>query len=438
MVHEKKGAGKFITLKDLETNEEKLHLFDQTGNKIETYSISHEPNTIKLFIPKNQTIEDGICFLYSGNEEKRINFEYETFANNRQLRNHFITIEFAEQGTIQSVSFLGEQVMLSGSLVPQIQYGEGKFFSPKELKVEVLKEGNKGVTQVRLVGELSLENTIETGKVNYVLTLIEGVPYLYLDAYLKYPETVRDKVIKPEFASLTRKIDNHWIEVAPSQVKFTGYATKETPFKVIKRNYLGIESSYLIDYFQHSNQNLDLDNVNNHITAEYIALAGEKMGIGIAMDTSVLANFAFCPIKIKYEKNKFFASLNPFGTYYGKQYFHPTWGHRQGFESSFLTGQQYWTSASTYNGYEYKSSLMLSFFSGRELPKDLKKDMIHFAHPIQVIQQKQKSKKQKFTEVKTPQGFIASYGLHPTQKIFGTYFHWEKTKAKTIKIQIGK
>lgn len=446
LVREEDEFGSFITLKSntkLAPNE-KYYLYDKAGQEIPVYDLSYKPDVIKLFIKQDTKLDDTTYFLYSGNDDSKTENKF-TQANKNELKNQFVSIKLDERGYIKHIFSSNEEKMLSSSLIPRIQYKEGNFYSPDSLEIKVLKNGESGVAQIRLLGDFNIDGQIiEEGKIDYILTLIEGIPYVYLDAHLKYPETFRNTKIKPHFASLTRMIDNNWIEAIPAEVNFAIPSKKEKPFKIIKRNYLGVESSYLIDYFNHSDENLNLDNVNNHISAEYIALAAENSGIAIAMDTGVLSNFAFCPIKIEYENENFYAKLNPFGTYYGKQYKQPTWGHGQGFESAFLAGQQYWTSASTYNGHEYKFSLMFAFFPGRKLPQKLKNDMLSFSHPpktIQIIETKDEKKETGITSSPLiPRGFVANYGMEPNTKKYGVYFHWERLKnsPKNIKIHVGK
>lgn len=84
-------------------------------------------------------------------------------------------------------------------------------------------------------------------------------------------------------------------------------------------------------------------------------------------------------------KKLFNIRLNPFGTYYGPQYYHPTWGNRMGFEAAVITGESYHSSAPSYNGYRQDFSLMISSFVGDELPSYTKNDLIAFANPPIVV-----------------------------------------------------
>ena len=312
----------------------------------------------------------------------------------------------------------------AGSFLPGINYG-GKWYRPDSLEASVESDGSNGVAALRLKGIFSLpvEGTVK-GQADYRLTLVEDVPAIFVDANVTYPDTPRTDIFKPANAALARRYDANWQEAAPVEINFSQGATKDVPFKVIKRNFLGVESDYLIDYFKTSSQNLDLANVNNHITAEYVAVAGEKGGLAVAMDTSRLSNFAFCPLKVNYDPSSGFSlKLNPFGTYFGKQYVQPTWGTGDGYLMALSTGDQYQTSACTFSGYTSRFSLMVSFFDGRDLPTVTRDQLIAYAHPPFTVTSNMLGCPGIAPDLQTPLGFLAAYGDG------SVYFHWEKPKA---------
>ncbi len=215
------------------------------------------------------------------------------------------------------------------------------------------------------------------------------------------------------------------------ELVFSDTGTREIPFKVIKRNYLGVDSSYIIDYFKHSSENLSLSNINNHITAEYVSVAGKILGLAVAMDTTRLSNFAFSPLKMNYAKDRFSLTLNPFGTYFGKQYYQPTWGNRAGYQIALVSADQYSSSASTYNGYDYQFSLMISFFKGRKLPTPIKNNLIAFATPPYVTMDKRPVPRSFVKPLVPPKGLLAVAAKN------GVYFHWEKPEGDPVRYKIN-
>ena len=175
--------------------------------------------------------------------------------------------------------------------------------------------------------------------------------------------------------------------MAPAELRPTLTASQEHPFTVFKKNYLGVESSYSLDYFQHSAKNLNLADINNHITAEYLAVTGDEGGLAVAADTTVLANFAFCPLKMAYDPGEklFRLRLNPFGAYFGPQYAQPTWGSGLGYTMALAAGGQYHSSAPSFNAVSQSFSLMLAFFPGNHPPASIKHDLAVFAHPPEAV-----------------------------------------------------
>lgn len=316
-----------------------------------------------------------------------------TTAGKTSLRNDSIKVEISKDGIVEAVYMDDVKRLDRYSLTPRLTYlkGDRKLsLRPGKLTATVLNDGSDGVARVNLSGDFNLPEVkgSESGYVNYTLTIIDGVPYVFLDGEIFYPETPRDDTMGgPNTPMLLRKLDSGWYEAAPAELFPTSTATEASPFTVIKRNFLGVDTSYELDYFKHSDKNLNLANVNNHITSSYAAAAGNDTGVAVAMDTSLLANFAFCPMKMTYDEvsKTFSLSMNPFGCYFGDQYFYPTWGDQVGFDVALLSGQQYKSPAPTYNGKRSSFSLLVAFFGGETLPEDIQSDMITFSDPPIVV-----------------------------------------------------
>jgi hypothetical protein len=442
---EVENRGRFLTfiIRDVDFWDKQYSLYNEADKEIRCYFVGYrETDTegtyeVKLYVPPETELKDGIYSLViSPNQDKTTSspVKAEKQDDKTVLTNGIVTVNISKSGKVSEVLYKGEKQLDENSITPMINYNNN-IHRPEEFKVNILDEGTYGVASIELetMFELPVENLIPGGT-TYRLTLIEDVPYLFVDGIITYPNTERKDVIKAEMPSLIRKVDDSWIEVAPIELHFTHKANLDRPFKVLKENYLGVEASYEIDYHRHSKRNLNIANINNHITPEYAALTNGYKGIAVGMDTAVMSNFAFCPMKQSYDKSKkrFSIKLNPFGTYYGEQYYPPTWGHRQGFRSSFLTGQQYSSSASTYNGVRQSYSLMLTFFDGDSIPEEIKSDLSSFAH-APVIIAKNEIIVEEYVEESTlfpPMGFIASYSEN------GVYFHWEKIPGSPQKFII--
>jgi hypothetical protein len=412
-----------------------FYISGQGGKPIPTPLVSLErcesavTTSLKLHVPAGYSLTDGVYNLYTSQAVRAR--KPATTCTPLKLANGLVSVELNDKGQIVTVTSGGVRRLDAGSFLPGVNYG-GKWYRPDRLEALVESDGSNGVASLRLRGIFGLpaKGTVN-GAVDYRLTLVEDVPAIFVDADVTYPDTPRDDIFKPANAALSRRYDSKWQETASAEINFAQGATKDTPFKVIKRNFLGVESSYFVDYFKHSAENLDLANVNNHITAEYVAVAGEKGGLAVAMDTSRPSNFAFCPLKINYDPSGGFSlKLNPFGTYFGKQYVQPTWGTGDGYLMALSTGAQYQTSACTFSGYTSHFSLMVSFFDGRDLPANIRDQSIAYAHPPFTITANMLGCPGIAADLQTPLGFLAASDNG------SVYFHWEKPKAEAASYHV--
>jgi hypothetical protein len=263
--------------------------------------------------------------------------------------------------------------------------------------------------------------------VDYRLRLERGVPYLFVEGALRYPDTLRRQLIQGDKPMLARKIDAGWEQVAPLELRFAPRAGQGRPFTIHKRNYLGEESAYEVDYFRHSPRNLDVASINNHITSSYAAVSTAHTGMAVAMNPAVKANFAFCPFKMVHSPQTEALAIraNPFGTYDGGQILPPTRGNRQGYEAVLLSAPQLRSAGPTYNGHSESFEVMITFFDaaaekGTHMPPRLKADLVAFAQrPAALGPIAQPRSEPDVPEALPPGGFLAL----PYEG--GVVFHWE-------------
>ena len=301
------------------------------------------------------------------------------------LKNRNIKLEFDRTGALSDLTWNGRQMLASGSLMPYIRYG-GIKKSPGTLTADTTQNDRTAVVTMTGDWKGPENRTLSTGSVNYTFSLVDDLPYLFVQGEVRYPATVNTDLIKADIQRLAVPTDLEWQEVAPLELRLETGATKQAPVRILKHNYLGIDSTYDLDYFRHSKENLDLDNVNNHITAGYVGVEAGNQGVALSMDQTVAANFAGVPVKVKYDRNKeeFKAEINPFGSYHGKQNRRPTWGNGQGYEASLISGEQYHSAAPTYNGSTSRFALMIGFFEGDHIPKQMKRMLAAHANPARV------------------------------------------------------
>jgi hypothetical protein len=232
---------------------------------------------------------------------------------------------------------------------------------------------------------------------------------------------------------LSRKIDKGWEEVAPLEPYFAPQATRARPFIVHKRNFMGKEGTYALDYYRHSLKNLNLASINNHVTSGYTGVTTGMHGMAIAMNTDVCANFAFCPFKMTsdVEGGKFNIRANPFGTYHGDQIQPATQGNRLGYEAVLLAAPQFQSAAPTYNGYTDRFDLMVAFFQGSVITEHVKRDLITFARPPILVGFSRQQDVSLDTMVDLPPAGLVAL---PYQD--GILFHWEHTGGKGMKYRL--
>jgi hypothetical protein len=361
--------------------------------------------------------------------------EPRVYADRRILKNEHISVHFDEHGHISSLKLKGVQQLEAGSLIPHIRYGEQRL-SPKHLKVTVEECGTGGSASIRIHGPWQgpAGITRSPGWVDYRLRLVDDTPYLFIKGRVRYPDTFRHDVVSAEKPMLARKIDTGWQEVAPLELRFSPRATQERPFLIHKRNYLGREASYALDYYRHSPDNLNLDSINNHITAEYTGVTNGMQGLAVAVNTAVRANFAFCPFKLVYltPSDRFQIRANPFGTYHGDQIVPPTHGNHLGFEAVLLSAPQFNSAAPTYNGYSEQFELMLAFFNGDAIPETVKRDLVSFSRqPLILGIPDTDPPNMPQSPFQPPAGFMAL----PYQD--GILFHWESVATADTQYRIS-
>ena len=339
-----------------------------------------------MFVPNPTGLADGRYRLYG--KPAQIDAENRASASENAMSNGSLDVRFDRAGKIEGVFLDGVNQVTEGSLSPYVRRdGVLIGFSGQGARIRASNDGLS--VSAKVSGTMPLPKDVEgsDGFADYTFTLVANRPYLFVEGEIQYPATKLKDICKKDVPALARRADMEWNEVAPAEIGFAPKASRDNPVRVLKRNYLGIESGYALDYFRHSPENLDLDDVNNHITGAYFGIVSGGRGMAVAKDNTVLSNFAFAPLKLRYDAKtgSFSVRANPFGAYHGKQYRPPARGNGQGYEAALLSGEQYASAAPTYNGAAYRFSLMIAFFEGEQIPEDIKRELIAFADPPVVV-----------------------------------------------------
>jgi hypothetical protein len=375
--------------------------------------MSHEG--VSRIFAMQQKFADGVYHIVRTEPKKK---QYATAANDTILRNGTIQIRF-RNGFVQSVEAHGTPFLMEKSFAPWIFYG-GRDYRSEAVHATVVSDGGNGVAAIKLSGEINLPENVSKGYFDYYLYLVDGIDIIFVEGSITYPDTPRTTIFKPGIPALARLYDPKWQQVAPCPLYPAMRATEQKPFYVIRRNYLGVTSEYLIDYFKHSSENRNLANINNHIAAEYVAVSNGTQCVAVARDNAVLSNFAFCPLQMTHSIFKGFSiSMNPFGTFFGKQYYQPTWGNGQGFKAAILNGDQYHSGACTYSGATQRFALAVAYDDG-SLSQSTKDQLIAYANQPFVVPLREEVLPSKEVIIQPPKGVLALY------RDGGVYVNFEK------------
>ena len=369
---------------------------------------------LNLYVKNQQAFTDGIYQLCALTETNSLTTttNNELNANSANISNDRLSIRF-ENGAIEGIYLDGIRQVEADSLMPYVRW-QNKTYKAKAEIIQNTRTNDGRLVSIQIAGPLPgpLNQTISNGWIDYHFTLLDDLPYLIVKGTIQYPLTTENEIFKAGIPGLIRRMDSNWQEVAPLEIHLASTGLKENPIRILKQNYLGIPSEYALDYFRHSNKNFNLDNVNNHITQSYVGMVAGNSGLAIAMDTSVQSNFAFAPLKMKYNPQNMAFSLraNPFGTYHGRQYTPSTWGNENGFDATLLVGEQFASAGPTYNGIKKHFSVMLAFFNDQEMPEKIRKNLMAYSHSPMVFSLKKYSKSGPLKQLlPPPQGFVAAY-----------------------------
>ena len=305
----------------------------------------------------------------------------------RHLQNKWLEVKFSELHGIESFAFNGEVIGNSDFLNPFVTYDKRTHRSQGYEFVELNGETWDGLQRLRLRTEIPMRTPEGefASKFIYTFTLFDDLPYLLVDVEARYAYTPKRQVIHNLTQKLRRLMDLRWVETAPFQL--TPALTSEKPLRVWKHNYMGITSYYDLDYGTINPKNRELDSFNHQVTAGWVAVSNGKHGLLLGEDAQTLSSMAFCPMRLREQNGKQAVSLNPFGSYYGKQF---DYSHLGGNGNGTVIMQAFSGALSpngpSFNGETLHFSLMLSPYAGDEPPQEVQNDAAaHFYAPGVII-----------------------------------------------------
>ncbi|AAM25110.1 hypothetical protein M2349_000439 [Caldanaerobacter subterraneus subsp. tengcongensis MB4] len=324
-----------------------------------------------------------ICFDKRDSETLEGNFK-ELYVSEDELRGEEFNVKLKGKKIVE-VFFRGEKIggedFVENFITYKHQREVKKYrFSPNS--VEIFKPSdNNFLAGYRIKGSIELPLQIEKGFYTQDIFIVKGIPALIMRFDIKYPYTPENSEIYNEIAVLQRYYDEHWIEVAPSQIK----PILDGEIKVLKHNYQNDLMKYLVEDFEKADKrNSEIDSLNNHITNGFVGIEDSEKGIVICANRFTLSSLAFSPLRVRKEEGKKIVYLNPFGTYWGRQKFHPTYGNGNGYQLTLKTAAHLKSLAPSYNGVRTRYILgIFPYF--KEVDEELYKKLKAFSDSGYVI-----------------------------------------------------
>lgn len=286
--------------------------------------------------------------------------EYKSKAKSLEVKSKSLKIKFCEHGNVLSVKYGDKFIGDKNFLKSFIHYGdEYVFFENGSIEKTALAGNGYGYT---VKGEIHLPTELEGGKYTYSFYVMDKTDCVFVSCHIKYPYTAETTEISTEASALGRKTDMKWLETAPLSLT----PLLKNGISVVKRNYMEDISDYCVsDFGECFAGNNNLDSFNHHITNGMIALSDGDTGFLIGIAKQVNNSMACCPMRLRSLSSTQRVSLNPFGSYYGKQRNYPTRTNGGAAESFVLVSPQARPIAPAYNGVEQWFEVALMCYDGK-------------------------------------------------------------------------
>jgi hypothetical protein len=299
------------------------------------------------------------------------------------LQNEFLRLRFTHRGSLASLQFDGEEFSLDNFLRSAITYGGRQYQVESWRMDESISLGMAGIK--RLQGSVTLKGGYLVRYEREVL-LASGLPYVYVTTRVDYPRTPNRGYNSTQSKRLGQAWDNAWQAVMPCEISPALYGTLDSPVRVWKHNFCDHISSFSLDYGRTS-KNTRLTSVNNQITHAWVAVSDGKRGLLVAQNADSASGAAFCPLQTRKQGKTIYVRLNPFGSYWGKQYKYATADTGLGKLVAVATSASGHIKpyAPAYNGRTQEFSLLIAPYHGDAPPVELRNDAEAFAYPYAVL-----------------------------------------------------
>jgi hypothetical protein len=285
----------------------------------------------------------------------------------RHLQNKWLDVKFSEAHGIEALTCNGEVIGATNFLNPFVTYDGQTFFASRYEFVPLTGETWDGLGRVRLQTKIPMGEF--ASQLTYTFMLFDDLPFLLVDVKARYAATPKRQVIHNLTQKLRRLMDLRWVETAPFQLT---PALSAPILRVWKHNYMGVTSFYDLDYGRINPRNRALDSFNHQVTAGWVAVSNGTHGLLVGEDAQTLSSMAFCPMRLREEHGRQAVSLNPFGSYYGRQFdYSHLGGNGNGSVIMRAFSGALAPNGPSFNGETLRFSLLLAPYAGDEPPQEL-------------------------------------------------------------------
>jgi hypothetical protein len=308
------------------------------------------------------------------------------------LANGRVVVDLDEEVGVRSLQLDGLELAAEGFLEPFLTYRTESdpqvYGAAGWRRVPLDGERHDGMVRARMQSRIPFRTPdgATAAGLRVDLTLPDGAPWVVADVKVDYPLTAKRDMLSNMQQKLRRYLDLRWVEVAPFPLRPRLEGTRDAPLRVWKRNWLGVTSSFPLDYAHINPENAELDAFNHQVTAGWVAVTDGSRGLLVGQSSDVRTSHAFAPMRLREEGGRQELQLNPFGTYHGRQldYSHMG-GTGIGTEFTNLGSNALRSNGPSYNGESERFALLLAPYAGDEPPAPIQLDAEAFYRPPAVL-----------------------------------------------------
>ena len=302
-----------------------------------------------------------------------------------EMDNGIVNVRFDSSGNVEGISVNNKKYSLGSFMNTSVTYDRDNHTVASWSTSA--SESNDVIGVKKMAGSFVFDSDgLKILEVEREIILAEGLPYIYLNMTVRYPQTPHQKFDNGKAERLQQSWDGNWKEVMPCEIMPALSGTSGAPIRVWKNNYFNHVSSFELNYGEFS-KNKELDSFNNHITNAWVAVSNSRKGLLVAQSADASCGLAFCPMRMRFEEGVTRIRLNPFGSYSGRQWSYPTayTGIGKMVVVHASASDHIKPYAPSYNGRMQKFSLMIAPYEGDAPPEVIQNDALAFSYPYIVL-----------------------------------------------------